>query len=245
MPAPSARAARGSFVGRRRVSDRGALRSADGFSSFARTLHDVSVAADATKRCANCFCYGATRRRALQVVGVSLRGRPRRPRLARETRERAPDARGQKAAATVAASVVETDDKAIVSGQFSTAAILRRIERVYPEETPSPRGFRGTLRPYQRQSLAFALNRERGAARAKVRQGNLRGVHGGIIADEVGMGKTAVAIALVRNPKNSKRASDDDWANFHRVLTQKPPPPSRIKQRLWNDRTHSLFVTHM
>ena len=52
------------------------------------------------------------------------------------------------------------------------------------------------------------------------------------------MGKTAMAVALVlANPRNSKRASDDDWANFHRVLTQKPPPPLRIKQRIWNTRT--------
>ena len=132
---------------------------------------------------------------------------------------------------TVAATAVETDDKAIVSGQFSTAAILRRIERVYPEETPTPRGFRGTLRPYQRQSLAFALNRERGAVTGQKTHfmGGIRGVQGvrgGIIADEVGMGKTAVAVALVlANPRNSKRASDSDYENFYRVLTQKPPPP--------------------
>ena len=148
---------------------------------------------------------------------------------------------GEKAAATVAATAVETDDKAIVSGQFSTAAILRRIERVYPEETPTPRGFRGTLRPYQRQSLAFALNRERGAVTGQKTHfmGGIRGVQGvrgGIIADEVGMGKTAVAVALVlANPRNSKRASDSDYENFYRVLTQKPPPPEHIKEQYWND----------
>ena len=200
------------------------------------------IAADASKRCANCFCYvcdaPASGCKSWASHCAAVHADPA-WRTKRESARRARDS--EKAAATVAATAVETDDKAIVSGQFSTAAILRRIERVYPEETPTPRGFRGVLRPYQRQSLAFALNRERGAVTGQKTHftggtRGVQGVRGGIIADEVGMGKTAVAIALVlANPSSNKRASDSDWENFYRVLTQKPPPPATIKEQYWHD----------
>ena len=64
----------------------------------------------------------------------------------------------------------------------------------------------GALKPYQKQSLAFMLRLERAADGAKtVGMGNMRDedgfslqqVRGGWLADEVGMGKTVVTIALI------------------------------------------------
>ena len=52
------------------------------------------------------------------------------------------------------------------------------VEQVFPVESNAPAGFTANLRPYQRQSLAFMVERERGTERA-----------GGWLCDEMGMGK--------------------------------------------------------
>ena len=75
--------------------------------------------------------------------------------------------------------------------------LLSAVESIHPVETPEPAGLRADvrLRPYQKQSLAFALELERGGDSSLLgREGSVRG---GFICDEMGMGKTAVCTALV------------------------------------------------
>ena len=54
--------------------------------------------------------------------------------------------------------------KALHDPRWSCEKLLKAIECVYPVEAPDPAGFAvdATLRPYQRQSLAFMLDMERG-----------------------------------------------------------------------------------
>mmetsp|Transcript_33539 Transcript_33539/g.61289 ORF Transcript_33539/g.61289 Transcript_33539/m.61289 type:complete len:654 (-) Transcript_33539:214-2175(-) len=145
---------------------------------------------------------------------------------------------------------------------------MRQVEQVYPEEEPEPAGLAAhvTLRPYQRQSLAFALNAERqpqgadpalvcppgayaspltanstnSAACSKSSGAGLGGevqkqqpCFGGWIADEMGMGKTAVVIALVlANPAAAaaaRRASDEAWHAFEATGRHSARPKEWVK----------------
>lgn len=90
--------------------------------------------------------------------------------------------------------------------RWSADQFLKALEQVYPVEAPEPRGFASgiQLRPYQRQSLAFmlALEASREFSLSGMRHGagmraDHRRVRGGWLADEMGMGKTAVCAALV------------------------------------------------
>jgi len=102
------------------------------------------------------------------------------------------------------------------------------MRQIYPEETKEPNGLIATckLRTYQKQSLAFMINRENGTNdpdwedfTAQRRLGNsnryggnthfLNKVRCGLLCDEVGMGKSLVCIALVlANPSNFKPMTD-------------------------------------
>ena len=69
--------------------------------------------------------------------------------------------------------------------------LLSAVESVHPVETPEPTGLRADvrLRPYQKQSLAFALELERADDSSLLgREGSVRG---GFICDEMGMPLTA------------------------------------------------------
>ena len=112
------------------------------------------------------------------------------------------------------------------------------MTRVYPEEAQAPAGFTTglTLRPYQRQSLAFMLNVERRTGGELPTLG-LQGTRGGWLCDEVGMGKTAVVIATcLANRATHKRGSDTQWAQMLRLLTRTPdssrPAPNWSGARL-------------
>jgi hypothetical protein len=81
--------------------------------------------------------------------------------------------------------------------------LMRRVQQVWPVETPEPAGLLPScrLRPYQKQSLAFMLELERAPSSAVTvgRAGageSCAGVEvrGGWLCDEVGMGKTIVCI---------------------------------------------------
>jgi SNF2 family DNA or RNA helicase len=74
---------------------------------------------------------------------------------------------------------------------------------VYPKEEPQPAGLLSsiTLRPYQKQSLAFMIDLERSTQPETAGRVGGRTVRGGWLADEMGMGKTAVVTALcLANP---------------------------------------------
>ena len=101
------------------------------------------------------------------------------------------------------------------------------MRQIYPEETQEPKSLIATckLRTYQKQSLAFMINRENGTNdpdwedfTAQRRLGPpyyggnthfLNKVRCGLLCDEVGMGKSLVCIALVlANPSNFKPMTD-------------------------------------
>jgi SNF2 family DNA or RNA helicase len=80
---------------------------------------------------------------------------------------------------------------------------------VYPIESPEPQGLLETvkLRPYQKQSLAFMLDLEEQGGAVSKKKASVDGitsrrisgqpVRGGMLCDEMGMGKTMCCISLV------------------------------------------------
>lgn len=88
--------------------------------------------------------------------------------------------------------------------------LLASMQQVYPHELPEPAGLLSTarLKPYQRQSLAFMVNVERSTDPSLLSPGARRG---GWLTDEVGMGKTMVAIAtILANPPAAAAAATTD-----------------------------------
>lgn len=109
------------------------------------------------------------------------------------------------------------------------------MRQIYPEETQEPNGLIATckLRTYQKQSLAFMINRENGTndpdwedftaqRRVGSRYGSyhsLNKVRCGLLCDEVGMGKSLVCIALVlANPSNFKPMTDAQFKKATRRI---------------------------
>ena len=85
--------------------------------------------------------------------------------------------------------------------RWSAQQLLEHIEQVYPVERDTPAGFADgySMRPHQRQSLAFMLDVETappGGGAGSDDQASTR-VRGGWLADEMGMGKTVVCAALI------------------------------------------------
>ena len=107
------------------------------------------------------------------------------------------------------------------------SALVESVVRVLPVEVDPPAArFRTALRHYQRQSLGFCLERER----LPVADAQLHGkpCRGGFLCDEMGMGKTAVLIALVAaNPCAAPTGRDDvDFVTLGQSFHH-PPQPSR------------------
>ena len=135
------------------------------------------------------------------------------------------------------------------TANYSITELMKQVTQVYPEEVREPQSMRSnlSLRPYQKQSLAFALNVERRPSSADQSllppvgsypdpaAGNRNAnCFGGWICDEMGMGKTAVVIALcVANPPLPgpafPRASDADWAAFVKCGRHKARPKEWLK----------------
>ena len=108
--------------------------------------------------------------------------------------------------------------------RHNVEAILEAVTRVYPEEAQTPAGFTTglTLRPYQRQSLAFMLNVERrtggelpplGRARHARRLVVRRGRHG------QDRGRHRLCLA---HPSTHKSGSDAAGGPSGRLLTRTP-----------------------
>ena len=91
--------------------------------------------------------------------------------------------------------------------------LLAAIQQVYPIEEPEPRGLEPSikLRPYQKQSLRFMMDVERSTDASMLGHNDSTGlgVRGGWLADEMGMGKTAVVTSLIlANPSKAKSVPD-------------------------------------
>jgi len=166
--------------------------------AFSADDADVCYAA-----CANCYCYvcdlpvaacqaaGEWEQHCTARHGVARWDmmRAAKAQAAKQQQQQAQQAQ-QASAATAAASA----SRAML---LSADELLTALEAVYPIETPEPRGLKEgiVLRPYQRQSLAFAVALETSNDQALVgRRGSVRG---GMIVDEMGMGKTAVITSLI------------------------------------------------
>lgn len=82
---------------------------------------------------------------------------------------------------------------------WSYDRMMEAVQQVFPLESPEPSGLATAikLRPYQKQSLAFMLEKEQSVTKDLAGRRNGHLVRGGWVCDEVGMGKTAVTIACV------------------------------------------------
>ena len=161
------------------------------------------MADGAAQHCPNCYCYvcdnpasacdeWASHCHAVHTSDAWLK-------LRRERRE----------AATRPPTSSEGQGGAVmVREAWSGDRLLEAVTQVFPREEAEPAGLaRGIqLRPYQRQSLAFMCDVERSLDTSLLGSSNQRG---GWLCDEVGMGKTAVAISLVlANPCTAPRPAD-------------------------------------
>jgi superfamily II DNA or RNA helicase len=122
--------------------------------------------------------------------------------------------------------------------------LVGTLTQVFPVEAPAPRGLvpSVTLKPYQKQSLAFMLELERttdprfvgllqkpGSSAASRGAGStVSERRGGWLCDEVGMGKTVVSIALIL--ANPEPRADSPGLSRATVVAL---PPTLIGQ--WQD----------
>ena len=174
-----------------------------------------SFGGDKKLHCENCYCYVCDApAKDCNVWGTHCAATHTEPSW-RAERERAK--RGQNQPASVAASRPDVVSRSLSfassssstsryqgysnstassrSAEFSVRKLLGKVTTVHPVEMQPPvsSGFVTPLRHYQKQSLAFMVETERKEKR------------GGWLCDEVGMGKTAVTLALVAtNPLNPK-----------------------------------------
>ena len=194
------------------------------------------IAADASKRCANCYCYvcdAPAAKCAQWATHCNAKHGDPQWRAARAAHARGEsDQAAQQLAARGTATAPALVALVTPSGK-GLDGVLEAVTRVYPEEAQTPAGFATgiTLRPYQRQSLAFMLNVERRTGNELPPLGE-HGATGGWLCDEVGMGKTAVCVALcLAHPSTKKRGSDAAWYVIQRALTCKPQPSRWLGQR--------------
>ena len=88
--------------------------------------------------------------------------------------------------------------------RWSAERILKGCEQVFPLESNPPGLAPGlSLRPYQRQSLAFMMQIEQSTDHSLRGHNGKCHLRGGFLADEMGMGKTAVVTALVLASKHA------------------------------------------
>ena len=173
------------------------------------------------KACANCFCYvcdapvkqcpqwrthcAATHtqekwRRARTEWKASGGAAATAPAAAAAASSSSSSSSSAAASSSSALMAGHTPTPASEQTRWSAERILKAVEQVYPVEDPDPPGLGPglSLRPYQRQSVAYMLAMERSTDYSlRGNNGRMSNLRGGWLADEMGMGKTAVCSALV------------------------------------------------
>ena len=71
----------------------------------------------------------------------------------------------------------------VTLNQWSFDDLYKALEQIYPREEPTPEALTLTLRPYQKQDLAFMVDQEQSSDSTLV---GANGKRGGILADEMG-----------------------------------------------------------
>ena len=104
---------------------------------------------------------------------------------------------------------------------MNASTFMKDIEQEYPNEEYTPDGLKFDLRADQKQSLAFMLRNERepddnhwavGKYNSPFDHATLK-IRGGVLADDVGKGKTMTSVALVlANPCPAKWNSTWSWS---------------------------------
>lgn len=145
--------------------------------------------------CQNCFCYVCDIPASqCQIWEEHCRASHKLPQW-RQARE------AQKVKQQKQDNSKPTSSTSIKEYKWTLEELLSALEQVYPREEAEPDGLNPhiLLKPYQKQSLAFCIDIERTSSFHN-------GLHpkGGIIADEMGMGKTMVVCALIlANPMHN------------------------------------------
>ena len=189
--------------------------------------HLFAASSDKKVHCANCYCYvcdipaneckeWATHCEASHDDPHWRRERERAKRLAREpapsnvarpatiSRSSSSSFSFTSSSRSSSSASLSSASTGIRSAQFSVRSLLEKVTTVHPVEMspPAGSGFTTALRHYQKQSLAFMVDTERTKKR------------GGWLCDEVGMGKSAVVLALVAtNPASPKSLSTTQQIN--------------------------------
>lgn len=135
--------------------------------------HPWSKGPAAVKACPNCYCYVCDApgsgcpnwREHCEATHTEQRWRQARNQWKATSRGAGPSAAGSSSGPAPARSSGPSVGPSCE--RMSCEAVLKAVERVYPVETPEPAGFAPgfQLRPYQKQSLAFMLDIERGTVR--------------------------------------------------------------------------------
>ena len=168
---------------------------------------------DPSKHCSNCYCYVCdmeaskckTWTEHCRATHKDIRWRNERERTKRmggANKVVAPAAAVARVQATVVSQqTVPSYENRPAPREYSVRALLDQVTKVHPVEITPPPVFVTPLRHYQRQCLAFMQNVEQSS--------NLLGndncfndIRGGWLASEVGMGKSAVVIALASTNKS-------------------------------------------
>lgn len=194
-----------------------------------------SFVADPMKSCANCYCYVCDKP---QSVCKEWTTHCRATHTDRKWRQMRHACQQQMPIAAASAAAV-----VMAGSNMSVEKILKAVQQVYPVETPKPAGMVvANLRPYQKQSLAFMLRNERAPSdSALVGCVEREEVRGGWLCSEVGMGKTAVCIALIlANPSKDPTPCDALWTD--RILNSINPIPKFIAHARYGG--YTTYVTN-
>ena len=201
-------------------------------------------AKDPTQHCSQCFCVvcdvPASRCAAWPAHCRLKYADPSTQRLRRDARAAAllQAAGGAPTAKTLTLGSYHTGELYQPDAATSMTALLRAVTQVWPVEAPAPPGLASgtSLRPYQRQSLAFMLDLENAPSDDrrlgfktlwKQPNGALFRLRAGWLCDEVGMGKTMSIISLIlaRPRPANQLPTDAQW----RTLQRRHPFISRVR----------------